>query len=71
MGGLTGHNIAITSITATRGRIAVGRACRFSLVAAPRPIHLYRHGDTDVARSNWLSDTGMGLPLNKCFLINH
>lgn len=25
-GGLTGHNIAITSITATRGRIAVGRA---------------------------------------------
>lgn len=61
--GLTGHNIAITSITATR-RIAVGWIRPSSARTQPeanqpatsaRPIHLYIRV-TQTSWSNWLSD---------------
>lgn len=61
--GLTGHNIAITSITATR-RIAVGWIRPFSARAQPEAnqpatsacsIHLYIRV-TQTSWSNWLSD---------------
>lgn len=73
--GLTGHNIAITSITATR-RIAVGwippeRSPKRNQPQPPLPVPSIYISEWHKRRGRIGCRIWKGLPLNKCFLINH